>query len=158
MNFVWIHEDAISLEHPAVLAAGPSACPIFIWDTEEHDRRGYTLKRRMFIYECALDLDIPIYAGDAFEVLSTLSEDGTKIYAAASADPYIRGVLADLRDDHDVVVLEMPQLAHVPANTDTGRFFRFWNRARKSALTHSQDSLTAPILTTDSLDKNSLAL
>ena len=141
MNLVWIHEDAINLDHPAVSAAGPSAEPIFIWDTEEHDRRGYTMKRRVFIYECAQDLNIPIYAGDAYEVLSALSQDGGAIYAAASADPYIRGVLADLRDEHDVEVLETPRLAQVPANTDTGRFFRFWNRARKSALTHSKDRL-----------------
>jgi hypothetical protein len=156
MNLVWVHEDAISLDHPAALAAGPSARAIFIWDTEEHDRRGYTLKRRVFIYECALDLDIPIYVGDAFEVLSSLSEGHTKIYAAASVDPYILGVLKDLRDEHQIEVVDAPRLANVPANTDTGRFFRFWNRARKSALTHSRDSLTAESLPNDGPEKNSL--
>jgi len=140
MTLVWIHEDAISLDHPAVAAAGEAAQPIFIWDTAEHDRRGYTLKRRAFIYECAHDLNIPIYVGDSYELLAALS-GGHKIYAAASPDPYISGILADLGGDHDLEIIASPCLADVPANTDTGRFFRFWNRARKSALTHSAEVL-----------------
>lgn len=140
MTLVWIHEDAISVDHPAVQAAGASARPVFIWDTDEHDRRGYTLKRRIFIYESAHDLNIPIYAGDSFEVLKALSE-GQKIYAAETPDPYISGVLKTLGEGQKVEIVEGPCLAEVPANTDTGRFFRFWNRARKSALTHSEDSM-----------------
>ncbi len=140
MTLIWIHEDAITLDHPVVQAAGPTAKPVFVWDTDEHDRRGYSLKRRVFIYECALALEVPIYAGEALDVLSSLSGEG-KIYAAATADPYINGVLSDLRRHHRVEVLDSPQLAYVPANTDTGRFFRFWNRARKSALTHSKENL-----------------
>lgn len=147
MNLVWVHEDAISLDHPAVLAAGSTARPVFIWDAEEHDRRGYGLKRRAFIYECALDLNVPIYVGNAFEILSVLADGGDCIYAADSSDPYILGVLLDLRDGHKVEVLDTPRLARMPVNTDTGRFFRFWNRARKSALTHSKDKLLKDSLT-----------
>ena len=141
MTLVWVHEDALTLTHPVMAAAGSNAQPIFIWDTEEHDRRGYSLKRRVFIYECAYDLGIPIYAGNAYEILSTLSGEGP-IFAAGSPDPYIREVLSDLRDFHEVKVFETEKLTQIPANTDTGRFFRFWNRARKSALTHSKDALT----------------
>jgi len=78
VTLIWVHEDAITLDHPVSQAAGPHAQAIFIWDTEEHDRRNYSAKRRVFIYECA---------------------------------------------------------------QDTGRFFRFWNRAKKSALTHSTNLL-----------------
>lgn len=136
MSLVWIHEDAISLDHPVVSLAGETAHPVFIWDSTEHDRRDYTLKRRLFIYECAHDLDIPIYAGDPFEILTALA-DGGPIYAARSADPYIRDILSDLKAEHDVKTVEGPQLAFVPEDTDTGRFFRFWNRVKKSALTPS---------------------
>jgi hypothetical protein len=128
------------LDHPVLIAAGPAAQPVFIWDTREHDRRNYSLKRRVFIYEAAIDLNIPIYAGDAYEMLLALSSED-KIYAAASADPHIRDVLSDLGDNRMVEMITAPKLAQVPANTDTGRFFRFWNRARKSALTHSKDAL-----------------
>ena len=140
MNLVWVHEDAITLNHPAVFAAGPDAQPVFIWDTAEHDRRDYSFKRRVFIYECVHDLDIPIYAGDPYKILLDLAEGGA-IYTAGSPAPYVKAVLSDLRNEHDVVVIDAPRLAHIPANTDTGRFFRFWNRAKKSALTHSSETL-----------------
>ena len=136
MSFIWVHEDAITLDHPVFDAAGQATQPVFIWDTDEHDRRGYTLKRRVFIYECAHDLEIPIYVGDPYEILADLS-DGQKIYAASTPDPYIRNILSDLSDNHDVAIIETPKLAHVPDDTEAGRFFRFWNRAKKSAMTHS---------------------
>jgi hypothetical protein len=140
VSLIWVHEDAITLDHPIVNAAGVDARPVFIWDTAEHDRREYSLKRRVFIYECAHDLDIPIYAGDPCEILRALP-DGETLYAAESPDPYIRQVLSDLRDSHEVVVIDARGLAEIPPNTDTGRFFRFWNKAKKSALTHSSETL-----------------
>lgn len=140
MSVIWVHEDAMTLDHPVFEAAGSQARPVFIWDTEEHDRRGYSFKRRVFIYECAHDLDIPIYAGNPYDILTALA-DGETVYAAGSPAPYIIEVLSDLRDSQDVKVVEAPRLAYIPADTDTGRFFRFWNRAKKSALTHSSDTL-----------------
>jgi len=140
MSVIWVHEDAITLDHPIFQLAGPDAQPIFIWDTQEHDRRRYSLKRRVFIYECAHDLDIPIYAGNSAEILSTIA-DGDSIFAAGSPDPDIRQVLADLRENQKVITVDAPRLAQIPPNTDTRRFFRFWNRARKSALTPSFETL-----------------
>lgn len=140
MNLIWVHEDAITLDHPVFAAAGENAKPVFIWDTEEHDRRAYSLKRRVFIYECAHDLDIPIYAGDTYTVLSDLAQSQA-IYAAESPDPYIRNILSDLRDSYEVISIAKAKLAQIPEDTDTGRFFRFWNRAKKTALTHSSAPL-----------------
>lgn len=140
MSVVWVHEDAITLDHGVLSAAGQDAQPVFIWDTQEHDRRGYSLKRRVFIYECAHDLNIPIYTGDPFEILTALA-DGQAIYAAASPNPYVQEILSDLRETHEVISFDAPHLAHIPDDTDTGRFFRFWNRAKKSALLHSSETL-----------------
>ena len=139
MSVIWVHEDAITLDHPIFSVAEPGAEPVFIWDTAEHDRREYSLKRRVFIYECAYDLDIPIYADDPREILSALS-DGGLVYAAASPTPYIQQVLSDLGENHEVLTLKAPWLAQMHPNTDTGRFFRFWNRAKKSALTPSSEN------------------
>ena len=144
MSLVWVHEDAITLDHSVFDAAGPDAQPVFIWDTDEHDRRGYSLKRRVFIYECAQDLNITIYVGNPLDVLTALAE-GETIYAAGSPDLYILEIISDLREAQNVVIIDAPRLAHIPADTDTGRFFRFWNRAKNSALTHSSDTLTETI-------------
>lgn len=140
MTLIWVHEDAITLDHPVSQAAGPHAQAIFIWDTEEHDRRNYSAKRRVFIYECAHDLNIPIYVGDPYVVLKRLADAGC-IYTTSTPDPYINAVISDLRADLEVITIDGPELAKIPANTDTGRFFRFWNRAKKSALTHSTNLL-----------------
>lgn len=140
MTLIWVHEDAMTLDHPVVQAAGADARAIFIWDTDEHDRRDYSAKRRVFIYECAHDLNIPIYAGDPHEVLKALA-DGGNIYTASTPDPYINAKISDLRDEIEVITIDAPELAQIPANTDTGRFFRFWNRAKKTAMTHSTDQI-----------------
>lgn len=140
MTLIWVHEDAITLDHPVTQAAGADAQAIFIWDTDEHDRREYSAKRRVFIYECAHDLNIPIYAGDPYEILKALA-DGGSVYTVSTPDPYINSIISNLRDDLEVITIDAPELAQIPANTDTGRFFRFWNRARKTALTHSTDVL-----------------
>lgn len=136
MSYIWVHEDAMRLDHPVFQAAGGSAQPVFIWDTQEHDKRGYSFKRRVFIYESAQALNIPIYAGEPHEVLSALS-DGSVLYAADTPDPYIQQILAELGRYQDVVKIGTEDLSHIPANADMGRFFRFWNKAKKSALTAS---------------------
>jgi len=136
MNIVWIHEDAITLDHPVMDAAGRAAQPIFIWDTKEHDCREYSAKRRVFIYECAHDLGVPIYTGDPHEILPALANGG-RIFAAESSDSYIRDVISGLSEEYNAVMVAAPDLTQIPENTDTGRFFRFWNQAKKSALTHS---------------------
>jgi hypothetical protein len=134
---VWVNLDNITLDHPVMDAAGSEARAIFIWDGAEMNARHYSLKRRVFIFECVQDLGVPIYVGDPVDILSALAEEAD-ILTAHTPDPYVRDVLADLRDTHTVRVIDTPTLAVVPAGTDTGRFFRFWNKAKRSALTHSQ--------------------
>ena len=139
MTVIWVHEDAMCLDDQLRAAAGPSARPIFIWDTKEHDRRQYSLKRRVFIYECAIDLNIPIYSGDTYGVLKTLA--GTnKIFTTETPDRFIQDIVKKLRDDLDVVSLQTPGIANIPLDTDTNRFFRFWNIVKTSALTSSMET------------------
>lgn len=149
MSLVWVHEDAMTLDHPVFRAAGPEAQPIFIWDSAEHERRGYSFKRRVFIFECAYDLNIPIHYGPSLEVLTELADDHV-IYAAAAHDPDLGAVFSKLGKTHDVRIIPGDPLVEIPSNTDTGRFFRFWNRARKSALTHSADRLFETKMTSSS--------
>jgi len=128
----------MTLDHPVMDAAGEAARAVFIWDNAEHDTRDYSLKRRVFIMESALDLGIPIYEGDTYVVLSSLVDADDTLYLAKTVSPYVRDIVSDLRDTHAVTLVEGPSLAHVPNDTDMGRFFRFWNKAKKSAMTHSQ--------------------
>jgi len=136
MSVVWIHEDEMTLDHPAITMAGEGAEIVFIWDTERHDAKAYSLKRRVFIYECAVDLGVKIIPGNPFNILREMAGEQL-IYTAWSPDPDYREIIADLRDTHEVKVIEAPGLVNVPDDVDTKRFFRFWNRAKKSAMTPS---------------------
>lgn len=136
MSVVWIHEDMMSLDHPVIQMAGDRAEIVFIWDTDRHDGKAYSLKRRVFIYECALDLGVKIIPGNPYNVLRELAGE-QPIFTAWSPDPDYREIISDLRDTHDITVIEAPGLVSVPDDVDTARFFRFWNRAKKSAMTPS---------------------
>lgn len=137
-GIIWVHEDALSLDHPVMAAAGANAQPVFIWDTHNHDALGYSLKRRVFIFECALDLDIPIYAGTPQSILREVA-NGRAIYAATSPDPYIMRVLVDLQKDHEVVPVDARPFASIASDVDTRRFFRFWNHVKKTAMLSTQE-------------------
>lgn len=126
----------MTLDHPAIQAAGEGAEIVYIWDTERHDAKEYSLKRRVFIYETALDLGVKIIPGHPYNVLREIAGE-LPIFTAWSPDPDYREIISDLRDTHEVTVIEAPGLVSVPDDVDTARFFRFWNRAKKSAMTPS---------------------
>lgn len=126
---VWIHEDAIRASHPVMDVAGEGAQAVFIWDTSLHQAREYSLKRLVFIYECAAALDIPIYAGRTEDILAQLAE-GRPIYAARTPDLMYRDIIEDL----EITEVDDDVFIDIPSDTDVKRFFRFWKMARKSAL------------------------
>lgn len=133
MSLVWVHEDAITLDHPVMTAAGQNAQPVFIWDSKHHDAQAYSLKRRVFIFECVVDLGIPIYVGTPADILKDLAGDQA-IYTAVSPDPYIQDVIAELKQTQDIVTVENRAFAAISEDADTRRFFRYWNQAKKTAL------------------------
>lgn len=130
---VWVHEDALRQDHPVFAAAGRDAECVFVWDDAYFQSQNYSLKRLVFIYECLMDLNVTLYQGEASDVLSQISVD-FRIYTARSHNPYIRDTLRALPHDVDIRVIEETPLTEIAANADMGRFFRYWNRARKSAL------------------------
>lgn len=124
---LWVHADALSKAHPVFEAAPHDAEPIYVWDAQDVAQRQWSLKRCVFVLECLADMDVSIIEGRPEDVLR-----GRDIYLAASVDPYIRGIISQLGPRAHVIA-DRP-FAELPDDADMGRFFRYWNRVRSSAM------------------------
>ena len=130
-DLVWVHLDALSRDHPVFRAAPEDARAVFVWDAEDLARRGWTLKRCVFVMECVQDMHVEIIEGQGAAVLSQLAP--TRLFAARTPDRALQDMAE--ASGADVQWVADAPFSDVPPGTDMGRFFRFWNKARRSALT-----------------------
>jgi len=106
---------------------------VFVWDDAYFLSEGYSLKRLVFIYELLAGLDITCLKGDTAAVLKDYAK-GRKIFVPKTPNPKFIAIMSHL--DDAVIVPDTP-LVIVPDDVDLKRFFRFWKRAKKSALSSS---------------------
>ncbi len=128
-DVIWVHLDALSRRHP-VFEAAPEARAVFIWDAEDLARRGWTLKRCVFVMECVEAMGVEVLEGPAAKILESLQAE--RIFFAKTADPALRSAVRGLKAE--TISVAARSFTDVPRDTDTGRFFRFWNKARRSAM------------------------
>ena len=136
MNLVWVHHDAISREHPVFAEAGEGARAVFIFDAESYRRRGYTFKRLLFILECVEDAGFEVVEGEYLDALRDLAP--TTIFAARTPDPDFKAVLTGARAFAEVRTVKERPFARLNAEPDLKRFFRYWNKAKKSVMDPAQ--------------------
>jgi len=129
---IWVHEDALRSHHPVFAAAGDEARAIFVWDENYFQKQGYTRKRLIFIVECLADLPVEVFKGDMKAVLSALAQE-TPIFTAATSNPEFRRIIEAL----SITPIDEIPLARIETQTDLGRFFRYWKKARKSVMSHN---------------------
>jgi hypothetical protein len=128
-DVIWVHMDALSKEHP-VFAVAPNARTVYVWDADDLARRGWTLKRCVFVMECVEAMDVEVLQGKMHEVLRDL--DAKRLFHAKTADPALLACLDGL--ESEIIAVSPKPFTNVPRDTDMGRFFRFWNKARRSAM------------------------
>ena len=134
-SYIWLHEDSLSLDHPVFSHAGEPSCAVFIWDDAYFERQNYSLKRLTFIYECLIGLQerVVVYQGDTETLLRNICAD-RKIYVADTPNPIFLEIIGKLAQDNVVEIVKDKPFINAPDDVDMTRFFRFWNRSRKSAL------------------------
>jgi len=142
-DLVWLHEGALRAAHPVFAAAGSGALAVFIWDDSRLTASHVGMKRRLFIYETLADLAgdtaLEIHAGRAEEVLPRLvaAKGVSRILVPATPDPAMLASIGAVRRAAPALALDMIDdtpfvtLANPP---DLGRFFRYWNKAKKGAM------------------------
>ena len=142
-DLVWLHEGALRLTHPVFAAGGPDAATIFIWDRERLAASHVGIKRQLFIYETLAEMsesrNLDIHEGRAEEVLPRLAAQAGagRVLVPSSPDPALHAEIGAIRraaPDLKIVEIEETPFVTLANTPDLGRFFRYWNKARKSAL------------------------
>ena len=142
-DLVWLHEGALRLTHPVFAAGGPDAATIFIWDRDRLAASYVGINRQLFIYETLAEMSetrsLDIHEGRAEEVLPRLAAQAGagRVLVPSSPDPALRAEIGAIRraaPDLEIVEIEETPFVTLANTPDLGRFFRYWNKARKSAL------------------------
>ena len=143
VDLVWLHEGALRLTHPVFAASGPDAVAIFIWDKDRLAASHVGIKRQLFIYETLAEMSesrsLDIHEGRAEDVLPRLAAQAGagRVLVPASPDPALRAEIGAIRrvaPDLEIVEIEETPFVTMAATPDLSRFFRYWNKAKKSAL------------------------
>jgi len=146
--YIWVHEDALSRNHLVFETAGENARAVFIWDSAYFERQAYSLKRLTFIYECLIDmqqggadgakLNLEVFHGDTETILREFciseGQENNPLYMADTPNLVFLKIANKLGQDIPVEMVKNSPFIEVPDDVDMTRFFRFWNRSRRSAL------------------------
>lgn len=138
-DLIWLNEDALRHTHPVFTRAGPDTKAVYVWDRGYFEACHIGLKRQLFIYETLVELGVELFEGKPEAVLASLAvaNNVDRILVPASPNPEVMRRVAELRSVlPDVSVETVEDLPFVtPAREpDLGRFFRYWNKVRKSAM------------------------
>ncbi|MEM7729372.1 MAG: hypothetical protein AAF311_08860 [Pseudomonadota bacterium] len=133
---IWVHWDALSVAHPVFGTAPDGARRVHVWDSEEIARRDWSLKRCVFVLECLAEMKVEILEGKPAEVLDGLGADA--LYMADTPDPYLRKTVDAMKTG--VTKVSEQTFTTLAEGADMGRFFRYWNKAKRSALRMTRDT------------------
>lgn len=130
-TIIWLHDKALNTEYFKLEEIDENHKLIFIWDDEYFKERQYALKRLIFIYECLCELPLEILHGKTIETLQKLNPD--KIIIPHTADTVIKAFIDDISKAFRVTVVKPPEFASIPKGHSFTRFFKYWNKAKKTA-------------------------
>ncbi|MCE2516637.1 MAG: hypothetical protein J4F41_02140 [Alphaproteobacteria bacterium] len=130
-DLIWIHDECLRADHPVFTEGKGEA--VFIWDKDYMNSMSMGFKQKVFIYEALTDLPVTIYQGSTPALLLELAQGGG-ITTAASPNPYLRDIMTALRARLELTTVEDEVFAHLSGTPDLRRFFRYWNKAKSSAM------------------------
>lgn len=142
-NLIIMHEDALRLNHPIFSNETRSlsdnetwAKPVFIWDPDYFSDAGYSFKRLVFIYETLSALPVDIYYGKMNDVLIDLIQEKslTHLFIPHTPNPQLCQFIDFARGQLPTHIINDDAFVALERAPDLGRFFRYWNKAKKAAL------------------------
>jgi hypothetical protein len=129
---IWLHDEALRINHPVFQAAPPLTQAIYVWDNNYFETLGYSLKRLVFIYETLCELPVDIVQGETPTIIKALAP--SVIYLPATNKPHLVAVIRSLKPLTEVEVIDDKSFVEVDREIDFRRFFPFWKLAEKDAL------------------------
>ena len=135
-HLVWVHEEALRLNHPVFDHTNGSADAVFVWDDEHLKQMGYSFQRLIFIFETLCELDVPVYRGRTTLLLPQLARQFGKrvIRVADSPNPALIALREQLGERVPIDCIEEPAFVVPDRTPDLRRFSRYWRRVRKPLL------------------------
>ena len=136
---IWLHEKALSNDHPVFKDPYQSTRTIYIWDNGYLKKRNYSLKKLVFLYETLCSLPVEIIEGDTLEVLKSFEVE--LILIPQTPDSYIKAIVQQL--SLSKATLEVPEttFSSFATGKKMGRFFKYWKVAKKKAFLKNGISL-----------------
>ena len=138
-DLIWLHEGALRRTHPVFAMAAPGTPALFIWDDDRFAAAHVGTRRRIFILETLEELGVDLVDGDAAGLMPRLvaAHGTTRLLMPASPDPVLLRQAVEIRQalpDLKVEMVDDTPFVSLPKEPDLARFFRYWNKARKTAL------------------------
>jgi len=130
----WIHDETLRADHPVFLAGGEQVRSVFIWDEAYFKAMHYGFARLVFVYEALGELPVDILIGDTIAVLRDLAGENGRIITADTPNAELLKRIGALRQVMPVELCREEEFVRLHATPDLRRFFRYWNKARKSAM------------------------
>jgi hypothetical protein len=130
----WLHDEA--LRKPDAYQTGDRL--VFLWDPNYFAQQAWSLKRRVFIYECLVALQAEIYVASPTsfwrEFFAQAPALSPKLFVAEALDPQLQAWLAQLSAEIEVKMYRNPSL-FLKADLQPSRlkrFSHFWPVQAKS--------------------------
>lgn len=138
-SILWLHEKALKNWHDEIDILDDNIRIIYIWDDGYYQRKGYSLKRLVFIYETLCAMKVDIIKGDTITIFQSLSAN--KIYIPYSADSEIKKLSDNISKITDIEIIKEVDFVNMANDISLKRFFQYWNKAKKSAFSmHGRDN------------------
>jgi hypothetical protein len=124
-EILWIHPYCLSPANP-LFREHPQSPAVFVWDEEEIESEGWTLKRLLFIRECLAEMPVDIRRGDVVTEVARFAREhsASRILTVADPSPRIQNQIRGLRAE---TVAADPFVAY-RGSLDLKRFARYWKR------------------------------
>lgn len=141
---VWLTLDALSPRSPAA-AAHPESPRLHVIDVEWLRRERPALKRLVFLFECLADVPrVEVMIGDPQELLparaAALGCDGISL--ADTPCPLTRAAAESIAGKFPLEVRPWPAFCDHSRVKDLGRFSRYWQQVKHSAVSPRSDGQT----------------
>ena len=138
-DLIWLNEDALRRTHPVFAAGGSGAPAVYVWERAYFEACHIGPKRQLFIYETLAELGVEFFEGKPETILPRLvaAREISRILVPASPNPEIMRRVGGLRRAIPEVTIETVEdtpFVTPSREPDLGRFFRYWNKVRKSAM------------------------
>tara|TARA_A100001015_G_scaffold77771_1_gene86332 strand:+ start:1034 stop:1465 length:432 start_codon:yes stop_codon:yes gene_type:complete len=134
-TLIWLHEDALRLDHPVFNDIAENYVAFFIWDNIYYKEMDYGFNRLSFIYEVMSDLPFDIYEGRIQDVILEMLDhfNADRILIPQTPNRVIKNYLSALKVPIEVGYVADEAFVPMVGQTVEKRFFRFWNKIKKNA-------------------------